>query len=173
MWQSDTHQNGHQTDMGRSDEPQHAPLHRVGGDAEAITDLEVTMEPFRIAVAGWGVFIQIRAPLKSNDRNAFIDFLQQARDRMLGNEHVGVLIDLREIDVVGDPDERVRAYVGMVRLLAADRAAIVVSSVSGATRIEETVDAAAVQDIIRVMLPETGTRSALGAALRWVEFRNE
>lgn len=131
------------------------------------------MEPFRIAVAGWGVFIQIRAPLTNNDRNTFVELLRQARDRVADMDLVGVLIDLREIDVDRDPDERILAYIGMLRLLRAGRAAIVVSWSSSLDRIAAALDSTDMQDITRVLLPGTGTGSALAPALDWVQHGGE
>jgi len=127
------------------------------------------MDPFRIAVAGWGLFIQIRTPLTNNDRHAFIELLKSSLARVQAMERRGLLLDLREIDVAADPEERINAYIGMARLLGAQRFAVVVSSPSGAARIEPALAGAGMADDSRIMVAGVGDKNALMPALAWVD----
>ncbi|WP_431858443.1 hypothetical protein [Azospirillum sp.] len=127
------------------------------------------MDPFRIAVAGWGLFIQIRTPLTNNDRHAFIELLKSSLERVQGMEHRALLLDLREIDVASDPEERINAYTGMARLLGAQRFAVVVSSRASAARLDAVLDSAGMRDSGRVLIAGVGDRHALLPALEWVD----
>ncbi|PWC38802.1 hypothetical protein TSO221_26130 [Azospirillum sp. TSO22-1] len=127
------------------------------------------MDPFRIAVAGWGLFIQIRTPLTNNDRHAFIELLKSSLARVQTMEHRALLLDLREIDVANDPEERINAYTGMARLLGAQRFAVVVSSQACAARIDAVLDSTGMRDSDRVLIAGVGDRHALLPALEWVD----
>lgn len=127
------------------------------------------MAAFRIVVAGWGVFVDIQSPLTNNDRHAFIEELKVACARMASMERRGVLLDLRRVDVVGDPDERVRAYVGITRVLGARRIAMVVSSSDAAERMTAALDAGGTLENSRVLITGIGVQNALTPALRWVD----
>lgn len=126
------------------------------------------MEPFRIVITGWGAFIQMRAALSSSDRESFIDSLMRARERVLPMERRGILLDLRELALNRDPDERVRAYVNIVQFLGANRVAVVVSSDSELRRIRDALDAAGLHEESRVMIANPESEKPLAPALRWV-----
>ena len=126
------------------------------------------MDPFRVASADWGVFIDIHTPLTSNDRASFIECLHRAREHMATINQRNVLIDLRNLDVIQDSDPRVRAYVSIVEHLEAQRVAVVLSSPSAAARIREALGAAGMLENSRVLVQNSGMEGALRPALRWV-----
>ena len=127
------------------------------------------MEPYRIVVTGWGVFIMIATPLASGDRASFVEQLKVTRDRVLGMEQRSVLIDLRRLPIDSDPEERVRAYVGMAQLFGAQRVAVAVPTPTAAARIHEALDAAGMGEQSRVIVPEEGDRNGLVPAIQWVD----
>lgn len=127
------------------------------------------MTSFRIAVAKWGVFVDINPPLTNNDRAAFIEQLKIACGRVSDQEDRSVLLDLRRVDVVGDPSERVNAYVGIARIIGARRIAVVVSSEPAASRLSEALDTAGLLNPSRILVVALGEPHPLASALRWVD----
>lgn len=127
------------------------------------------MPSFKIAVTGWGVFIEIKAPLTNADRTAFVEQLKVARERVTTIERYGILLDLRRVDIVGDPDERVRAYVGIIGILSGRRIAVMVENPQAAARMTEALDVADLLGDSRIIIREVGIPNALVSALRWVD----
>jgi len=127
------------------------------------------MDAFTVALRPWGLYLAVRRPLESNERDEFAVLFERACQVLSTREPIwGAIADLQGARLAAMDGERLMAYMHLARQFGNGRAATIVANRPDAEAFAAALAAAGLGGRARILVAEEVGIGVTHAAYEWV-----